>query len=172
MDKLLRHKIKEFQWKNDLDVENAKALMFKVADELEKDGITFWLAFGTALGAKREGSFIPHDIDLDIGLRYEDVCRAKRAMKRVPIFHLRDIGDIATYSHKNVPIDLYFFKEKSDGRLWSHDQYWIHKYEIESFDRVELVGREFNVPRYVDKYLIRLYGEDWMIPQRNKHAQQ
>lgn len=35
--------------------------------------IPFFLSFGTAIAAHREGYFIPHDDDIDIGVFYEDV---------------------------------------------------------------------------------------------------
>ena len=34
--------------------------------------ITFWLSEGTALGARRDGDFISHDDDVDIGMWYSD----------------------------------------------------------------------------------------------------
>lgn len=36
--------------------------------------VPFFLACGTALGAWREGYFIPHDTDIDVGVFYEDLC--------------------------------------------------------------------------------------------------
>ncbi|KEG10975.1 hypothetical protein DQ04_03091010 [Trypanosoma grayi] len=38
-------------------------------------GLSFFLCCGTALGAHREGYFIPHDNDIDVGVFYEDLQR-------------------------------------------------------------------------------------------------
>jgi hypothetical protein len=38
------------------------------ADVMGACGLVFWLSEGTALGARRDGDFILHDDDLDIGV--------------------------------------------------------------------------------------------------------
>jgi hypothetical protein len=43
-------------------------LLRYVVTTLPKFRLTFWLDFGTLLGAVREGGFMPHDSDVDIGL--------------------------------------------------------------------------------------------------------
>ena len=42
------------------------------AQVLNEFNITFWISEGTALGAVRDGWFISHDDDVDIGMWYED----------------------------------------------------------------------------------------------------
>ncbi|KAK7199741.1 LicD family [Novymonas esmeraldas] len=56
----------------------AKQLRFQTAllamqELLDRHGIRFFLACGTALGARREGCFIPHDEDIDLGIFYDDL---------------------------------------------------------------------------------------------------
>ncbi len=61
-------------------LEILKALK-KVCDE---HGITFYLAFGTALGAVRHHGFIPWDDDIDIYMRMEDIERLEEVQKYLP----------------------------------------------------------------------------------------
>lgn len=58
----------------------AKQLAFQEAllsmkDVLDRQGIPFFLACGTALGARRNGCFIPYDEDIDLGIFYAELSR-------------------------------------------------------------------------------------------------
>lgn len=44
----------------------------EIAKVLDRNGIRYWAAFGTVLGAVRHGGFIPWDDDFDICLAHED----------------------------------------------------------------------------------------------------
>jgi hypothetical protein len=57
----------------------AKQLIFQdallsIREVLDMQGIPFFLACGTALGARRNGCFIPYDEDIDLGVMYSVLC--------------------------------------------------------------------------------------------------
>ncbi len=49
----------------------------------EEQGIRFWLAYGTLLGAVRSGKFIPWDDDVDVYMMYKDVRKLARIANNV-----------------------------------------------------------------------------------------
>ena len=55
-----------------LFLKNAYSVMADFDDALSSIGVNYSLAFGTLLGAVREGGFIKHDLDLDTAIWYED----------------------------------------------------------------------------------------------------
>lgn len=48
-------------------IEGFKNLLFYITDLLDKNDITYWLDYGTLLGAVRNGEIIPWDSDIDLG---------------------------------------------------------------------------------------------------------
>lgn len=54
-----------------------------MADALDAEGVTWWLDYGTLLGAWRIGDCLPYDHDLDMSYLARDLERLKRAAVRV-----------------------------------------------------------------------------------------
>jgi lipopolysaccharide cholinephosphotransferase len=61
---------------NNENLNKAKKIMFEILKEFDrickKYNLTYWLDFGTLLGAYRHKGFIPWDDDLDVGMLKED----------------------------------------------------------------------------------------------------
>lgn len=55
----------------------------------EENEITYWLFFGTLLGAARHGGFIPWDDDIDVSLLRNDFQKLQKALKQNEAFALR-----------------------------------------------------------------------------------
>lgn len=55
-----------FQGCQQLRIRNLRRLVMEVCPVLDKLGVTYWIDFGTLLGAYREKDIIPHDNDADV----------------------------------------------------------------------------------------------------------
>lgn len=78
---VVKYKKKSFEYKKETLVvghlpeishDDAKELLFSVQKLFNEKGIKLYLAYGTLLGAIREGDFIKGDYDLDVYIKDED----------------------------------------------------------------------------------------------------
>jgi len=161
--------------------ENAKKLLYDVADVLESAGLPYFLASGTCLGAIREGKFIEYDKDIDLDCLWEDFITKvdqiawgfKRSGIRYEIIDHRHRAewDGSPYSIKFAKYgehgDLSSFKRQGPERTCpSHaSTHWViyPACVLEELDDIEFYGRTFKVPRFSNQYLGITYG-DWKTP--------
>lgn len=70
------------------------AQLLKEFDALcAEQGIRYWGAFGTALGAIRHAGFIPWDDDLDVCMMRDDIDRLKAIVKEDPRYEITTVFD-------------------------------------------------------------------------------
>lgn len=142
-------------------------------------GITAFPAYGTLLGAVREGSFLGHDSDADLGYVSAhstpvDVVREsfqlqRRITERGFATHRYSGGafriDVAESDGSVRGLDLFggFFDH---GKLYllgevgiPFEQEWMHP-----FGTCSLMGREFTAPARPEKLLEAMYGPSWQVP--------
>jgi lipopolysaccharide cholinephosphotransferase len=141
---------------------------------LEKHSIQFFLAFGTLLGAFREGDFIAHDSDTDVGMYLSD-----RSKFSTVIFDLHDAGlelvrfgeNLLSFMREGEYIDLYFFKKKVYPKFgWYCNRLFMPARFLNRLESCEFLGRKFLTPWHAEEFLLFCYGADWRTPVKNKHA--
>ncbi|HWI43962.1 MAG TPA: hypothetical protein VNS81_10095 [Nocardioides sp.] len=142
-------------------------------------GITAFPAYGTLLGAVREGTFLGHDSDADLGYVSAhttpvDVIREsfdlQRRISERGFTTYRYSGgafriDVAEADGSVRGLDLFggFF---DDGTLYllgevgvPFEQEWMYP-----FGTCTLMGREFTAPARPEKLLEAMYGPSWKVP--------
>ena len=142
---------------------------------LNELGIEYWLEAGTCLGAIREKDFVPHDSDIDIGLRDVDQAdQLEQALQKagfnyIHTFGKKDNGYEFSYSKHGVKVDFFFFYEDDNimwHSAWSGDTQYHYDYPKRLFeDLKEIKFRDIDtyVPNPPEEYLTIKYG-DWKTP--------
>ena len=170
-----------------------KEALFALKSVFEELDITYWLEFGTMLGAVREKNFIAHDLDIDIGMfatHYSE--ENERVFNkygfRKTCTYVVDDGEYAreeTYYYKDVGVDIFYFHNR-ENEIFCHtfkalegqsEDKTIEKlgglcirelrYPYEGFTQIDFLGEIFNIPANIDEHLKASYGEKWMIKDPN-----
>lgn len=96
----------------------------RIMAALESNGIRPFLAFGTLLGKEREGGFMAHDGDLDLGILTTDgdAGRVQPLLERAGFNTLVSEGPhwpcrLKLSCREGVPIDMVFFHPEGDHLL-------------------------------------------------------
>ncbi|MCX6401960.1 MAG: hypothetical protein NTX33_18760 [Propionibacteriales bacterium] len=153
--------------------------MDQVVAMLEELGIAAFPAYGTLLGAVREGTFLGHDSDADLGYVSSyttpvDVMRESFELQRKVVdrgfaTHRYSGGafriDVAEADGSVRGLDL-FGGFHDHGTLFLLGEVGV-PFETEwlyPFGTCTLMGREFQCPARPEKLLEAMYGASWRVP--------
>jgi lipopolysaccharide cholinephosphotransferase len=127
----------------------AKENLFLFKEILDKNNVKFMLAYGTLLGAIREGNFIEHDFDTDF-----IVLEEHRALFLDSLFEFSDNGfvvgryenDIISLIRKDEYIDVYFFRKylfiyRKIGIYYTYSRF------LEKTSTYNFLGEFFSIPQ-------------------------
>ncbi len=173
--------------KNRLFRRYAVEALFQADKAFKKLGVTYWLDFGTLLGAYRNKDFIPYDLDLDFGMFLNDYTPkiekifTEMGFKKKKEFLIEDgkYGREESYSFKGVNVDIFFFTSLNKKYAYYHDFVYITKGDenilvpreitlpLERIGEIEFKGRIFPAPFPLEKHLASRYGNNFMIEDRN-----
>jgi SAM-dependent methyltransferase len=158
------------------------ALLDAVEDVLARlagAGVDAFLAFGALLGAVRDGSFIPHDSDADVGYLSRhtspvDVARESYALERVMIeagywtwrFSAADFKVIVPDPEGGRAIDVFagFVVEDVFYLMPEVATTEFRESMILPLGEVELHGRMITAPADPEALLEITYGPGWRVP--------
>ncbi|AXE20956.1 hypothetical protein DR864_26050 [Runella rosea] len=150
----------------------AKENLFLFKEIMDKSNVKFMLAYGTLLGAIREGNFIEHDFDTDVIVLEEN-----RALFLDLLFEFRNNGfvvgryenDLISLIRNEEYIDVYFFK-KYFFIYRKIDIYYTYSRFLEKTSTYNFLGEFFTIPQDFEGYLEHYYGRNWRTPIPNLHG--
>jgi hypothetical protein len=158
--------------------------MDRVLGALHEVGVDAFLAYGTLLGAVREGNFIGHDSDIDLGYVSRrthpvDVIRESFRLQRELNARGFLVDRYSAAAFKVTVVDAdgsdwgldVFGGFLLEGRLYlmgeigtPYDERWIFPLGTST-----LAGRTFPVPAVPERLLEATYGPGWRVPDPAFH---
>lgn len=183
LDKSLRL-VQTFDSRSEENVRPLLGAIDHVLAGLEAAGIHAFLAYGTLLGAVRDGRLIGHDSDADLGYvsEHDHPVDAIRESFRVQRALVAAGYRITRYSALAFKVDVV----ESDGHVRGLDVFggfmrdgYLHlmgeirtpfrREWVTPLGRATLEGREFPVPADTDRFLAATYGKSWRVPDPAFH---
>lgn len=141
--------------------------------KLDTCKISYWLDWGTLLGALRNRKIIPWDYDIDLGIFCGDVSRLLCLIEGTK----KDGYDIQIEADDNGCIEVVRFYLTNPGVFFHIDIFpWKIEgvnarlcyngvirplEEIQTLSEIEFEGRMHPCPLFPEKAIERLYGENW-----------
>jgi len=162
-------------------LENGRRLLLETADILDELGIRFFLMQGTALGAYRDHGFTPTEADIDFGVLVEHLYPKQLVDAlmdqdyQIETFSLpfHRIRTIVAWKY-GIHVDIVGFI-RWGAKRFTHSPVHpsvrepyaiVHDAGIlETYQSVELFGRQFDIPSPIERYLQLEYGDDWRTPK-------
>lgn len=160
---------------------------------LDEIGATWWVDYGTLLGAVRHGGLIPWDKDTDLGILPEDRDALLAAFPRI----ISEFDYFPTYAKPNpknrfrtgdrvkvrlsqrnkTNTDIFIWNDRPGGLLDRTNYIGSDRFKGRDFprkwlfplQRVDFDGVEVNLPAQAEKLVQWRYGNDWKTPQHDKH---
>lgn len=144
----------------------------------EQAGMRPFLAFGTLLGHRRDGGFIRHDADIDLGLLEVDQPREKvDALEREMhargfLTRHREPHEISFYKYHfpTLLVDFFYFFREGDTFVYYDrrgDEYYRYVFPVSTLSNLApatFVGLAALVPADLEGFLDASYG-DWQTPR-------
>lgn len=183
LDKSLRL-VQTFDNRSEENVRPLLDAIDEVLAGLKAAGIDAFLAYGTLLGAIRNGRLIGHDSDADLGYvsAYEHPVDVIAESFRVQRALVAAGYRITRYSAAAFKVDVVesdghvrgldvFGGFMSDGRLHLMGEIRtpFRREWVTPLGRATLEGREFPVPADTDRFLAATYGKSWRVPDPAFH---
>ena len=157
------------QGKKTMNINISKKNLLDLKNILDKHNITFWLLYGTLLGAIRDKNFIEWDTDTDIGIFDSQKSQFLEAIPEIissgfSLIRTAYPDDLVTFMRDDEYIDVGIFRREIDSLKNSYYVYQDNREYLPSFDKLKdykFLDFNFKVPFHYENLLIRWYGRSW-----------
>lgn len=148
-------------------------------------GLVHWLIGSSLLGCYREKRAIEGDMEVNFGVRVEDLMRHLNTLKD----HYKIIYTPSCFTMSGI----YLVDKDYVGNIWDHpvgftwippyfrsldkmyqapsghSLFWWDSSDIFPLQHKEFLGKDFLVPHNPKKYMDEYFGKDWMEPDSSWH---
>ncbi|GGK05782.1 hypothetical protein GCM10007063_30210 [Lentibacillus kapialis] len=171
---------------------SANVAIRKFIQAMQDNNYTYWLEFGTLLGAIREQGMLSHDTDIDVAMHAEDWHPGLEHILRHDGFKLKKrarllTGEVIeeTYTYKTARVDIFYAYRKGEHLiLYDHETTGnmspnecirrfgglkVYENKVQHFDIAPYPFCDYQacVPGNYYQHLELLYGPHFMIPDKN-----
>lgn len=158
----------------------------KIDEILTRNGIKYFVTYGSLLGVIREGKFMDYDNDIDFGIiktekfSWENLEKSMQeiGMVKKHQFLLNDKITEQTYVATALSVDFFLYEEengKSISYIYYHkkdEEYQENQFSvavnstslISDVKRIPFQTGTVAVPSNPELFLREIYGEDWRTP--------
>ena len=167
-----------------------KLVLAHLAEIIKKHNIPAFAAYGTLLGFVRDGGFLPHDDDIDLGVLPGEWSPSRLLKVLIEeedgfsfLFAFSYDGRVTEFKleYAGVPIDFFFYQDDGEKFFAGSYHYYpeVHyptsnansaqrvcEPRIEKLDSINIFNIDFPVPANTEYVLKSLYG-NWRVPDSN-----
>jgi hypothetical protein len=159
-----------------INIPQSTANLFTTVDVLENLNIKYSVVFGTLLGIYRDGELIEHDTDSDLAVWLQDENKIIEFIKNLEDSQLmltRFTKNILSFTRGGDFIDLYMYrtKEKNSNVLHCIPYFGtLTEMDFDNSNTITFHNRNLTCVNDPEGYFQKLYGSDWRVPIKDKHA--
>lgn len=176
---------------NDCCKKNLLEILLTINDVFEKHKITYWIDYGTLLGAIRKQSIIPYDDDCDIGILRQDADKLISLSNEFRLLGLHLVTwfypdfiriDYSRINELHVDIFIWHFDKIDFKNMWENDDKitkrvclnrldfhpednikgkWFPAYYLFPLQKIKLENYEFPCPGNPENFVQFRYGLNW-----------
>jgi len=168
---------------------HASNILHNVHEVLVGMGKTHFIIDGTLLGAVRDGDFIAHDTDIDVGVLFEEwtpvhVFELTHLFLKKDIVIKHQFGDWEnhfeiSYHRNGIKIDLFFYRKDGDFRIFHafenggrnmNDDVITYEYPAELIENISPMmfqNELYPAPSNPKAVLELKYGAGWIDPVKD-----
>lgn len=167
-----------------------RVVLQRIIDAFDRHHVPGFVAAGSLLGFVRDGGFMPHDDDIDVGVlpgewspvRLLRMLVEEEGFKFEFAFKFRERTVEFKVSWDGVPIDVFCYERNDDDFYCTCFYYFpeihypsenansvwrIHEYNIQTIKKIHVMDMDVPVPSDPERVMEKLYGDDWRTPNPN-----